>query len=329
MKRFLFVVGFTLWMGGGIGCGSPSQGPSSGVLTTPAIPASNTPQTPFHPLFPPSPARSVHFFTFGDWGTGDSNQKAVADAAAQICLAKVCDFGLLLGDNFYFNGVTGTADPQWQSKYRDVYSGLNVPFYALLGNHDWDPPADPQAQIDYSMVDSSWHMPSGTYSFHYPVSGDSIVEIFVINSNDFKTDTAAQSQLSFSLLASTAPWKIVAFHHPILDNGEGHSPDEKGNYPTLKPIVCGKVDLLLSGHEHNLQHLRDVAEGCGHDQIIVGTGGQSLYDADLTPDVSSVDVLYAEKNFGLGFFEADATSLTFRFFRTDGQEGYSYTWKKP
>src|SRR5262249_25615934 len=153
-------------------------------------------------------------------------------------------------------------------------------------------------------------------------TGSPLVEIFGINSNQF--DGANQAWLSSALAASSAKWKLVAFHHPIFDNGTSHPPDEKGIYPALKPIICGKVDLLLSGHEHIFSHLRDSADGCGYDQLIVGTGGKNLYTPQQTPIV-----LHTEANFGLGFFEVSATKLTFHFFRATGQEAYTYTWTKP
>jgi tartrate-resistant acid phosphatase type 5 len=271
---------------------------------------------------PPGPPTSIHFFAFGDEGTGDMNQRAVADETHAVCQSNRCDFGLLLGDNFYGTGVASVDDPQWQTKYRDMYADLGLTIYAALGNHDWDPPANPQAEIDYTQKDPSWQMPGPFFSFRSPQTGSPLVEIFVINSNRF--DGADQSWLSSALAASSATWKIVAFHHPIFNNGTTHPPDEKGIYPTLKPIICGKVDLLLSGHEHIFSHLRDPADGCGYDQLIVGTGGQTLY----IPQQTSI-VLHTEANFGLGFFEVSPTKLMLHFFRATGEEAYAYTWTKP
>ena len=129
-----------------------------------------------------SPIRSVRFFTFGDWGSGTQDQKNVAEVTRKVCKELGCDFGLLLGDNFYEKGVSSVEDPLWKSRYQDIYQGLNIPFYAVLGNHDWR--GNPQAQVDYSKKDSRWKMPAYFYSIRYPEKNP-LLEIFILNSNNF------------------------------------------------------------------------------------------------------------------------------------------------
>lgn len=36
------------------------------------------------------------------------------------------DFILLLGDNFYNNGVTGVDDPQWQTTFQEVFKASSL-----------------------------------------------------------------------------------------------------------------------------------------------------------------------------------------------------------
>jgi len=274
--------------------------------------------------FPPPPPPTVHFFAFGDAGTGDANQRAVADQTHAVCDSRGCDFGLFLGDNFYDTGVTSAQDPQWQTKYRDMYEVLQIPLYAVLGNHDWDPPANPQAEIDFDLQDQDpfWRMPGTFYSFHFPEQGDPLLEIFVINSNNFATDPSAQQWLAQAVDASQASWKMVAFHHPIFTNGP-HPPDEKGIYPALQPLICGKVQLLLSGHNHLFSHMKDNVDACGYDQLVIGTGGQTLYNP-----IPASNVVYSEKNFGLGFFEITDHHMTVHFIRANGEEGYSVQYSR-
>merc|ERR1719181_1504761 len=47
-------------------------------------------------------------------------------------------FVVNVGDSFYPNGLSGKDDPQWQSKWRNVYSQKlrDVPWYSVYGNHD-------------------------------------------------------------------------------------------------------------------------------------------------------------------------------------------------
>ena len=273
----------------------------------------------------PSPLE-VNFISFGDWGTGNSNQQAVASLAHQICQNDKCDFSFVLGDNFYPHGVSSTSDTQWQTKYKDVYSSLGLSFYALLGNHDWDSPANPQAEIDNSAVDSSWKMPAAYYTQVLPDSDHPLLQLFIINSNDFKTNTEEQTWLSEQINQSSAKWKILAFHHPVFSNGSGHTPDEKQIYPILKPIICHKINLLLSGHDHFFSHLRDESEDCGYDQLVIGTGGQDLYP--IAPANSApATILYTEQSFGLGYFSITSEKISFDFFPTTASSSYSYQWQ--
>jgi tartrate-resistant acid phosphatase type 5 len=84
---------------------------------------------------------SLRIFAMGDWGEDTAAQRRVAAAmgnrAANLDAAPSAV--VLLGDNFYFR-LAGVDDPRWQSVFEQVYSarGLAVPFYACLGNHDYD-----------------------------------------------------------------------------------------------------------------------------------------------------------------------------------------------
>ncbi len=311
MKYFLkniLLIFFIIWIAS---CTSPNNSPTPSPLLPSSISSS-----------------SLHFFTFGDWGTGDDHQKQVAELTQKICAQSRCDFGLLLGDNFYETGVASTDDPQWKTKYQDMYTAypsLKIPMFVALGNHDWA--GNPQAQVDYSQKDPYWKMPAFNFSFHYPTLSKTkpLVEIFVLNSNQL--DEAAQTWLKKSLNESPAVWKLLAFHHPILNNGVEHPSDQMNLWPKLKPIVCGKIDLILSGHEHLFSHLQGEVEGCKVEQVIVGTGGKRLY-APLANPPPAIQVLSTISQFGVGFFEVSAKEITLHFYLTTGQEAYSYTWKK-
>ncbi len=268
-----------------------------------------------------APASTVRFFTFGDWGSGTQDQKDVAAETVKVCKEQGCDFGLLLGDNFYEFGVSSTEDPLWKSRYQDIYKGLEIPFYAALGNHDWH--GNAQAQVDYSKKDTRWKMPAFFYSIQYPEQNP-VVEIFVLNSNDFNKES--QNWLKKALGESKAKWKMLAFHHPILNTGTHHPPDQMHMWPDLKPIVCGKIDLILAGHEHIFAQLRPEPNECKYDQIIVGTGGKELYGV-TTPNANTKK-LAADASFGLGWFEVGPQKSTLKFFRVNGKNSYSYMWEK-
>ena len=65
-------------------------------------------------------SKPLHFMVFGDWGTGNAQQKAVAEAMARYAqMSKThnpVQFVISTGDNFYENGVSSVDDPQWETK---------------------------------------------------------------------------------------------------------------------------------------------------------------------------------------------------------------------
>lgn len=130
------------------------------------------------------------------------------------------------------------------------------------------------------------------------------------------TDTADR------IANSTADLKIAWGHHPYLSNGShGNAGEYDNTTPTAADVcdpstkvpatadaakagvcwkeymedkVCGKVDLYLSGHDHNLQYLEPVA-ACGDTAFIVsGSGGQ-------VSALSGTNAAYAEAA-AAGFF---------------------------
>jgi len=280
---------------------------------------------PEEPLPSPSPSpRPAHlrFFTMGDWGSATDNQKQVALALGSFCAGSGCDFGLLLGDNFYPSGVSSVADPQWQNTFEMIYSdpALQIPFYAVLGNHDHD--GNPQAEIDYSPTQNRWRMPAAEYQVDFPAGSQSpLLTIFVIDSGYGEARDASQvAALVQTIDASNSTWKILALHHPLYSNGL-HG-DTVALRDSLLPALCHKVDLVLSGHDHIFSHLQD-SNGCGLQQWVVGTGGMGLYTTNPDPRA-----LYSESSFGFASLTVDENSLTLVFHRSDGSSADAFTLSK-
>ena len=105
----------------------------------------------------------VGFIFFGDQGTGEAPQYEVALGMQKFCEKNLCQFALLLGDNFYPEGVNSVDDPQWLSKFETPYTPLKLQFFASLGNHDYG--GNVEAQVQYSKKNPTWVMPSRYYKF--------------------------------------------------------------------------------------------------------------------------------------------------------------------
>jgi hypothetical protein len=137
---------------------------------------------------PTTQENALNFFYWGDWGLYnysrnddevDGNPFSEARVADQVNIQAGIikpSFFAVLGDNFYFAGVTSTTDPLWDLYYRNVFTGPNtyVPWYVILGNHDYDS-RNPKYQIEYYYEgrDTRWMMPDFQYSKVWPIPGSS------------------------------------------------------------------------------------------------------------------------------------------------------------
>ncbi len=88
-----------------------------------------------------------------DFGHSSDRQRLVSSAMANHVSSRPSPPHCVLaaGDNFYPRGVRSVHDPQWQSVFVHgfmLHDELRVPWYAALGNHDYEGETD--AQIMYS-----------------------------------------------------------------------------------------------------------------------------------------------------------------------------------
>ncbi|MDP6934036.1 MAG: metallophosphoesterase [Myxococcota bacterium] len=238
---------------------------------------------------------TTRFVVLGDAGTGSEAQYAVGEAMVQVCAERTddlpgCDYALYMGDNFYNDGVDSVDDEQFQTKFELPYADLDIPFYAALGNHDyggeglgsdWE---QPDAQVAYSDVSDKWIMDDRYYQHD-----QAHVSFFVLDTNAILWDSfwnGAADQLAWleqGLADSDRAWRVAYGHHPYLSNGEHGS---AGAYEGVEDVpvysggevrdfvesgLCGKVDVYLSGHDHNLEWLEP---SCGTQFIVSGAGGK-------------------------------------------------------
>jgi hypothetical protein len=256
------------------------------------------------------PQQPVRVVAFGDYGDGSDAQRLVAAAMFRYHEAHPFNFGVTLGDNFYPSGMESPADPRWQTWWSALYDPLKIPFYATLGNHDWSQPNSPAAEILFTRDSTSWRMPAAYYTF---TAGP--VQFFALD-----TDIISEAQrlwLAAELDRSAATWKIVYGHHPIYS--EGQHEDNNVKIDQLLPVLEGRADVYLAGHDHDMQHLRP--EGRLH-FFIAGSGGKLR---TIEPGPRS---LFARSANGFAVIEADVRTLTVTFVETDLTTPYTYTLKR-
>lgn len=267
-----------------------------------------------HPLptYAPAPTAegpTVTFLAVGDTGTGDPMQQQVADGMAQRAELAGADFVLLLGDNFYPAGVRSVDDAQWQSAFVEPFADerLQIPFYAILGNHDHE--GDPESEIGWS-GDERWRMPAAYYTFQMPV-GAEVVQFFMLDTEALHEELPGHGEqvlwLARELAESAARWKIVAGHHPFHSGGtHDDNPELEGR---LGPLLEEHgVDLYLCAHDHHRAWMEapglppQVISGAGShprkvrwtDETVFAGAGLGFVWIRVEPDELWIEFLTAE-----------------------------------
>jgi hypothetical protein len=265
------------------------------------------------PLFTVRPASdTVRVLAFGDYGNGSKNQRDVAAAMKKYQDQNALDFGITLGDNFYSKGMLSTSDPNWKSRWDDLYDPLGIQIHASLGNHDWGYADSPAAEVLYTHRSPSWRMPKTYYTF---TAGPA--QFFALDTNEISR--AQLMWLDEQLAASGAKWKIVYGHHPIYSAGR-HA-DSPRLIQQLLPVLKSRgVDLYIAGHDHDMQHLR--SEGSVNFFVAGGAG------AGLRIPSADPRTLFAQAVHGFAVLEVAPNAVTVRFVDINLAELYSHTIKK-
>jgi hypothetical protein len=250
------------------------------------------------PLRPGSDAREeirASWFAVGDTGWSSflhRGRQHVADAIDALDREQPADGLLLLGDNFYPNGLLDD-DPEAQ-----LIEMVVVPFcpfteltsrwtsdpprcgrrsqrrrqiWAVLGNHDHGAAESPGLQRTWIETRiANWRMPDGDVA-RYPLAPS--VDLIAYDSQQL-IDAGGEESLTRAVRAAPGPWRIVASHHPLrLD---GWKDTEQREVESIRRAIAASnvpVQLSLGGHEHNLQVL-DLEEPLLGVQVVAGAGSR-------------------------------------------------------
>ncbi len=280
----------------------------------------------------PTPAKigfdsqGIHFLAVGDYGTrGDANQVAVATGMAKFAksLDQPLTAVLALGDNFYKPITPDRFDKHFEQMYSK--DGLNCPFYACAGNHDYGPKYDPQEgklqlQLDYAKNNpaSRWKFPSKWYTLELPSNGKPLVRAIVLDGNYWEGALTPKEKieqrrfLKAELKKKTdAPWTWIVNHFPVFSDGKIRG-DNKTLIREWGPILREHpISLCFGGHDHIMQHVQ--VEGYQPSFIISGAGGAKLYD--ITPtDRGFVN----NQMFGFNHLHVTPDEINVQFISADG-----------
>jgi Calcineurin-like phosphoesterase len=233
-------------------------------------------------------------FTFliaSDLGrNGYYDQKPVAEMMGEVAGLADPEFIAMAGDVHHFQGVRSVQDPLWLTNFESIYKHpeLMISWYPVLGNHEYE--GTSQAVLDYSTVSRRWVMPDRYYAITEPVSEDAEVLLLFIDTpplidkyrdNPVQHPDAGQQDMDRQLAwidatlgASPARWKIVLGHHPIHAGTTKDEIERTDLQKRLQPLLDNHgVDIMVSGHIHNFQHIR--VPGSGIDYFVNSSASQS------------------------------------------------------
>lgn len=315
---------------------APTQPGTSTPLPAPA-PAAAAPAptaTGGEPAAPATPP--VRFVAMGDTGTGENGQIKIGNAIAAKCAKDGCDFVQLLGDNLYPSGAASTTDPIWQERFEIPYAAVNLPFYVVLGNHDYggdgagtDFPKG-KNEIDYTAVSTKWKLPAAHYKF-----AKGPAEFFALDTNMamFGQAGAQKGDVLTWLADSKAKWKIAFGHHPYKSNGDHGNAGKYDNIPIpgpwtgkgvkeyLEQTICGRADVYFSGHDHSQQWLN---ESCNGTELAVSGAG-----AKTTELPGTNATLFQSLELGFLYVVVEDKKLTAQFIDENGNVEFTHTISKP
>ena len=189
------------------------------------------------------------------------------------------DIIVLLGDNFYPNGIKSIHDIDWKK-----FTDLNIPIvtFSVLGNHDYL--GSINAQIEYKS--NNWNMDNNyykktidNYDLFFIDTSVIIPEYSNLNYNIIKSKLK-EEPLEYSKkmldwlddeLSKSTRTKIVIGHYPIISFGIYGI--NKMLFKKLFPIFKkNNVSYYFSGHDHNLQIIDVTSEDYLLKQVISGSG---------------------------------------------------------
>ncbi|CAH1782025.1 unnamed protein product [Owenia fusiformis] len=297
----------------------------------------------------------LSFLVLGDWGGVpyspfySSYQKAVASAMGVTASMIEAEFVLSLGDNFYEDGVKSVDDPRFKDTFEDVYTApsLQVPWYTILGNHDYH--SNVRAQLEYTQKSKRWNFPDFNYTLTFPIVKDSekTVQILMLDTillcgvsgsihpddPPFGPENPEKAEENWiwieeKLRSSRSDFLIVAGHYPILSIGK-HGPTDC-LMERLKPLLYKyRVNAYLSGHDHNLQHLRHTEHEWNVDYFVIGSAArmdnQRLHINNV-PEASSKFFSAEERSMGgFGYVQLNEYLMNLTLFNGLNQDVYHVT----
>ena len=212
-----------------------------------------TERAPIGTAAAPGLEEPTRFVAVGDVGTGGPAQDAIAKRMTEVPF----DFMLLLGDIAYESGTAAQLQGKFFAMYKDILR--YVPIFPSIGNHERRTREGGPYFEAFVLPE-----PERYYSFDW---GD--VHFVAIDTT--QRDARQVRWLDEDLRRNKQPWVVVFGHHPMYTNSL-RGPQMWIRQAFAKILTDRKVDLVLTGHEHQYERF----EVGGVNYVVSGGGGARL-----------------------------------------------------
>jgi len=199
------------------------------------------------------------FIVFGDSGTGSSAQSALAALMERLDFS----FGLITGDVIYEGGYEREFDPHYFIPYKNLIRRL--PIFPVVGNHDL------LADNGVTFQSHFFH-PEGNLYYDFYWGNTHFIALDSTYTSFHSPDPKQLAWLEETLAASTAPWKIVYFHHPPFNSGI-YGNDAHALQDFVPIFEKYRVNVVFNGHAHSYERIHPIN---GITYVVTGGGGAGL-----------------------------------------------------
>ena len=242
---------------------------STATTTTTTVPATTS--------APPEPYRVV---AAGDISclasTPVTPSQCQMGATADLVASLSPDVVLPLGDLQYELGKAADYEASYASNW-GRFKHITRP---VVGNHEY---TGGRANGYFGFFGEAAHPPDGWYSFDAGNGWHVVLLNSVCSVVGCGEGSRQLEWLRADLAATSAECILAAWHHPRWSSGL-HGSDASVE-PLWRALAERGADLVLSGHDHHYERFepRD-----GLVQLVVGTGGRSLYPALFAEEGSAI-----------------------------------------
>lgn len=266
------------------------------------------------------------FFIFGDIGYYSDPLSTLVNNVKEN-VKKNDNKIILMGDNFYNYGILKENDEQWK-QYEDVFSTIpSDKIFALMGNHDYY--GNPKIQLNtnhfknnefyfkktFSNIDLYFLDTAPLHEGHCEVDNTIFKQIHNKCAEELKQEQLKWLETELEKSVKNGRKKIVFGHYPVISNGFYYF-KLRPLYETLIPLFEKyKVDAYVSGHEHNVQHIkRTISKDYTFNQFIIGSSSETRRNGFINPFHNS---LFDNSNHFMMEIIQKNRSLHFRFINEE------------